>query len=163
MASVVLEECQKCGHYLAYDSNKIYCPPCRGSTVKLVSYTCEECDYDLVYSGRRCYCPQCGLEGDDTYPQEGRVEFKGGQYDPLTHFRFWMTHILGVEPVSELRDANRLLEKIKLLMTRDKISAPSVGDCRRWLKELRRNRLYKNASLILKLLRMSCLPSISAL
>ena len=45
-------------------------------------------------------------------------------------------------------------------MTRDKISAPSVGDCRRWLKELRRNRLYKNASLILKLLRDDELPPI---
>ena len=62
--------------------------------------------------------------------------------------------------MSELRDANRLLEKIKLLMTHDKICAPSVGDCRRSLKELRRNRLYKNASLILKLLRDDKLPSI---
>ena len=160
MASVVLEECQKCGHYLAYDSNEIYCPLCRRSTVKQISYTCPECGCDLVYGGRRYNCPQCWLEGDDPYPQEGRVESKGAQYDPLKHFRFWMTHILGVEPVSELRDANRLLEKIKLLMTRDKISAPSVGDCSRWLKELRRNRLYKNASLILKLLREDELPPI---
>ena len=45
------------------------------------------------------------------------------------NFRFWMTHILGVEPVSELGDACRLLEKIKLLMTHDKISAPSFGVC----------------------------------
>ena len=112
MASVVLDECQKkCGHNLAYDSNKIYCPPCRRSTVKQVSYTCEECDCDLVYSGQRYYCPQCGLEGDDSYPQEGRVESTVAQYDPLKHFRFWMTRILGVEPESELGDACRLLEK----------------------------------------------------
>ena len=45
-------------------------------------------------------------------------------------------------------------------MTRDKIIAPSVGDCRRSLKELRRNRLYKNAYLILKLLRDDELPPI---
>ena len=128
MASVVLEECQKCGQNLAYDSNESYCPLCRRSTVKQISYTCTECGCDLVYSGRGYNCPQCGIEGDDPYPQEGRVESKGVQYDSLTHFRFWMTHILGVEPASEFGDACRLLEKIKLLMTRDKISAPSVGD-----------------------------------
>ena len=105
---------------LAYDSNEIYCPLCRRSTVKKISYICSECGCDLVYGG----CPQC-----DPYPQEGQVESKGAQYDPLKHFRFWMTHILGVEPVSELRDACRLLEKIKLLMTHDKISAPSCGVC----------------------------------
>ena len=70
-----------------------------------------------------------------------------------------MTHILGVEHVSELRDAKRFLEIIKLLMTCDKISAPSVGDCS-WLKELRRSRLYKNASSILKLIREEELPPI---
>ena len=133
MRGVVLEKCQKCGHNLAYCSNKIYCPLCRQSTVKQISYTCQECGCDLVCGGRRYYCTQCRLEGDDPYPQEGRVESKGAQYDPLKHFRFWITHILGVEPVSELGDACRSLEKIKLLMTRDKISAPSVGDCRRSL------------------------------
>ena len=59
-----------------------------------------------------------------------------------------------------MRDANRLLEKIKLLMTRDKIRTPSVEDCRRCLKELKRSRLYKNASLILKLIRDDELPPI---
>ena len=117
---VVLEECQKFGHNLAYDSNEIYCPLCRQST----EYGC-----DLVCNGRRYNCPQCGLEGDDPYTQEGRFESKGAQYDTLKHFPFWMTHILGVEPAGKLRDANRLLEKIKL-MTRNKISAPSVGDYR---------------------------------
>ena len=117
-SGMVLEERQKCGHNLAYDSNEIYCPLCRRSTVK---YTCPECGWDLVYGG----CPS------DPYPQEGRIESKGAQYDPLKHFRFWMTHNLEVEPVSEFEDACRLLEKIKVLMTRDKISAPSVGDCRR--------------------------------
>ena len=81
--SVVLEECQKCGHNLAYDSNEIYCPLCRRSTVKQISYTCPECGCDLVYGEWRYYCPQC-----DPYTQEERVESEGAQYDPLKHFRF---------------------------------------------------------------------------
>ena len=101
-SGVVLEECQKHWHNSAYGSHKIYCPLCRRSTAKQISFTCQGCDCDLVYGGRCYCCPQCGLEGDDPYPQEGRVESKGAQYDPLKHFRFWMTHTLGLEPVGDL-------------------------------------------------------------
>ena len=51
--------------------------------------------------------------------------------------------------MSELGDTFNL-EKMKDLRNRDKISAPSVDDCRRWLKELGRSKLYKNTTRILK-------------
>ena len=49
--------------------------------------------------------------------------------------------------------AYKLLEKMKLLMSRNKISSPSVKDCRRWLKKCGRSKLYNNTTLMLQLLR----------
>ena len=156
LADAVDVVCEECGHELAYDFDKfeIYCPQCRLNTVERVPYTrCDECGcgldwYDEWY---RYVCPQCGMskEGDCPYLREEQ-SVKGAQYDPLKHFWFWITHILGWEPVSELGDAFNLLEKMKDLRNRDKISAPSVDDCRRWLKELGRSKLYKNMTRILK-------------
>ena len=87
--------------------------------MKLASYTCLECDCDFVYGEWCYYCRQCGQMEDGPHPKKGWLKSKGAQYDPLKHFRFWITDILGVEPLSELGDAYQLFENIKLLMTRD--------------------------------------------
>ena len=145
--------CEECGHELdlVWDLGKaeFCCPRCR--PVERVSYTrCDECVCGLDWCDEwYCnVCPQCGMskEGDCPYLRKE----PSAQYDPLKHFWFWITHILGRESVSELGDAFNLLEKMKDLMNRDKISAPSVDECRCWLKELGRSKLYKNTTQILK-------------
>ena len=50
---------------------------------------------------------------------------------------------------------------MKLLVRRDKISSPSVSDCRRWLKTLNRSKLSKNTTKMLMLLRNDDPPLIN--
>ena len=156
LADAVDVVCEKCRRELdlVWDLGKaeFCCPRCR--PVKRVSYTrCDECGcgldwYDEWY---RYVCPQCGMskEGDCPYLRKEQ-SVKEAYSGPLKHFWFWINNVLGQEPASELGDAFNLLEKMKDLMKRDEISAPSVDDCRRWLKELGRSKLYKNTTQILK-------------
>ena len=158
LAGAVDVVCEKCGHELEWvwgldmrNLNKFCCRRCL-PVVRVSSTHCEECGCDLVW-GEELYCPQCGVIREGPFPSTERCVGKPRttyQHDPIKYFRFWLTHILGWEPASELGDAAVLLERLEGLMKRDKISSPSVDDCRRWLKELGRSKLYKNTTQILK-------------
>ena len=143
--------CEKCGCELAcdFDKLKVYCPQC---VVHRVPFPhCMRCDSDMVRNDEHTYiCPRCGvtIEWGCPHSNKGRVS-KSAQYEPLEHFRNWIIHILGWEPSSELGDGETLMKKLEILMESDKISSPSVQDCRRWLKKLGQSKLYKNTTKIL--------------
>ena len=151
--------CETCGHELAGDIDivklEVSCPRCRQNTVKCVSPRhCERCRCELVWNDDifRYVCPQCGKaaeRGPCPYLREEWKIMTACQHDPLKYFRSWVIHILGWEPSSELGDSVTLLKKLEGLKTRDKVSAPSVKDCRRWLKELGQTKLYRNTTQIL--------------
>ena len=119
---------------------------------------CESCKVELRYDSSSMFliCDSCGIIQDSTGSlyEAPLKKNKSTIYNPYHHYKFWMDHILALEPEKEilLKDGRSIVDLIKFRIKKDNkiLKLLTINDIRGYLNELKRTDLNKNTSLIFK-------------